>query len=84
MENDEQDLLRGLMDGGEELENLSEEEEEEEDLHLPAEDQDAGAQEGDDQFGADAEEAPLRAQFATPTTGVSPALNELAISDNHL
>ena len=66
MENDEQDLFRGLMDGGDyELENLSEEEEEEEDLHLPAEDQDAGAQEGDDQFGADAEEAPLRAQVST-------------------
>ena len=81
MENEQQDLLSGLVDDGSEYElgDLSEEEEEEEDLHLPAEDQDAGAQEGDDQFGADAEEAPLRAQvstsqFTTPISA-SPAQN---------
>ena len=81
---DEQDPLSGLVndDGSEyELDDVSEEEEEGEDLHHTDEDQDAGTQEGDDQFGADAEEALLRAQvntthFATPV-GMSPAQNEL-------
>ena len=89
MENEQQqDLLSGLVDdGGEyELGDLSEEEEEEEDLHLPDEDQDAGTQEGDDQFGADAEEALLRAQvttsqFATPV-GTSPALTSKELTDS--
>ena len=88
MENEQQDLLSGLVDDGSseyELGDLSEEEEEEEDLHLPDEDQDAGTQEGDDQFGADAEAALLRAQvtttqFNTPV-GESPALiQELVLS----
>ena len=81
---DEQDPLSGLVidDGSEyELDDVSEEEEEGEDLHHTDEDQDAGTQEGDDQFGADAEEALLRAQvntshFTTPV-GMSPAQNEL-------
>ena len=82
MEN-EQGLLSGLVSEYD-LGDLSEEEEEGEDLHRTDEDQDAGTQEGDDRFGADAEEALLRAQvttsqFATPvgTVGTSPALNEL-------
>ena len=82
MEN-EQDPLSGLVNDGSEYElgDLSEEEEEGEDLHRTDEDQDAGTQEGDDQFGADAEEALLRAQvntshFTTPV-GMSPAQNEL-------
>ena len=80
---DEQDPLSGLVNDGSEyeLDDVSEEEEEGEDLHHTDEDQDAGTQEGDDQFGADAEEALLRAQvntshFTTPV-GMSPAQNEL-------
>ena len=64
MENDEQALLHGFMEeGGDyELGDVSEEEEDEEDVHLPAENQDAGTQEGDlDQSGVDAEEALPRA-----------------------
>ena len=74
MENDEQALLHGFMEeGGDyELGDVSEEEEDEEDVHLPAENQDAGTQEGDlDQSGVDAEEALPRAhteQFSTPVT----------------
>ena len=79
MEN-EQGLLSGLVSEYD-LGDLSEEEEEGEDLHRTDEDQDAGTQEGDDQFGADAEEALLRAQvttshFTTPL-GRTPAQNEL-------
>ena len=84
MENDEQALLHGFMEeGGDyELGDVSEEEEDEEDVHLPAENQDAGTQEGDlDQSGVDAEEALPRAhteQFSTPVTesfAVSQQLN---------
>ena len=82
MEN-EQGLLSGLVSEYD-LGDLSEEEEEGEDLHRTDEDQDAGTQEGDDQFGADAEEALLRAQvttsqFTTPL-GRTPAQNELVPS----
>ena len=81
MEN-EQGLLSGLVSEYD-LGDLSEEEEEGEDLHRTDEDQDAGTQEGDDQFGADAEEALLRAQvttsqFTTPL-GRTPAQNELYV-----
>ena len=82
MEN-EQGLLSGLVSEYD-LGDLSEEEEEGEDLHRTDEDQDAGTQEGDDQFGADAEEALLRAQvttshFTTPL-GRTPAQNELGFT----
>ena len=80
MEN-EQGLLSGLVSEYD-LGDLSEEEEEGEDLHRTDEDQDAGTQEGDDQFGADAEEALLRAQvttshFTTPSRLTSPQAHAL-------
>ena len=83
MENDEQALLHEFMEeGGDyELGDVSEEEEDEEDVHLPAENQDAGTQEGDlDQSGVDAEEALPRThteQFSTP---VAPVTESFAVS----
>ena len=89
MENDEQALLHGFMEeGGDyELGDVSEEEEDEEDVHLPAENQDAGTQEGDlDQSGVDAEEALPRAhteQFSTPVTESFAVSQQLGVCGIH-